>query len=258
MSFGDRHKQSMNEHSQTVRCIGFIDSRTAISASSDATLKLWDLDTAVCKSTLVGHTAPIRALALTKDVAVSGCKDGQCMVWSLSQNCRTATLSGHTAGIRAVAYDGGRVFTGSVDQDVRIWDVTTGTCLCILKGHISMVSHVRIQDDTLVTAGLDRKILQWSLQDYGLIHTIPEAHEFGVSSLDVKKGYILSGGSDGTVKLWQLKSTNLVGQVGTEAQAVWAACFKPGEDESMVVALKQEDAFLDVSVISRSLLPEHS
>ncbi|KIW57806.1 hypothetical protein, variant [Exophiala xenobiotica] len=241
-----RLERSMTGHTKTVRCLGFVDSGTAISASSDTTLKIWDLGSGACKTTFSGHTSTIRALVFTEELAISGDGDGTCLVWSLPQHRRLATLTGHSAAICSIAFDGQRIFTGSADQDVRVWDTTTETCVFVMKGHTSLVTHVQIHDNLLVTSGADGRIVVWSREDYGLLHIIHQAHEFGVVSLEAENGYVLSGSSDGTVKLWHLESATLVGAVGKKAEAVWMAGFGKGQHENIVVALKEDDAFLDV------------
>jgi hypothetical protein len=90
------------------------------------------------------------------------------------------------------------------------------------------------------------------MEDYSLLHMIEQAHESGVVSLEVENGHILSGSSDGTAKLWHLESATLVGAVGKKAKAVWMAGFGKGQHKNIVVALKEDDAFLDVSGIARS------
>jgi WD40 repeat protein len=67
------------------------DGRRAVSASSDGTLKLWDLDTGQCLRTLQGH------IGGRGDVALSP--------------------------------DGRRVTSGTGDETVRVWDLDTGRCL---------------------------------------------------------------------------------------------------------------------------------
>ncbi|KAK5462978.1 hypothetical protein LTS15_002690 [Exophiala xenobiotica] len=109
-----------------------------------------------------------------------------------------------------------------------------------------------IHDNVLVTSGADGKIVVWSMEDYNLLHMIEQAHESGVVSLEVENGHILSGSSDGTAKLWHLESATLVGAVGKKAKAVWMAGFGKGQHKNIVVALKEDDAFLDVSGIAWS------
>ena len=74
---------------------------------------------------LVGHTAPIRCLAVTPDGrwAVSGGDDHAVRVWDLGAGTPAAVLEGHTGLVRclAVTPDGRRAVSGSFDGVVRVW-----------------------------------------------------------------------------------------------------------------------------------------
>lgn len=112
------------------------DSTTAISGSRDTTLRVWDINTGLCKNVLVGHQASVRCLEIKGDIVVSGSYDTTARVWSISEGRCIRTLTGHFSQIYAIAFDGTRVATGSLDTSVRIWDPTTGyvfaRCLCSL------------------------------------------------------------------------------------------------------------------------------
>ena len=107
-----------------------------------------------------------------------------------------------------------------------------------------------------MTGGADGKIIIWSLLDYAPLHTISKAHENAVTSLDVRDGQILSGGSDGAVKLWDLHTGEVVGDIGMLTQAVWKSVFGTRREQKVwslcqprafPVASAYFDACLDVS-----------
>jgi WD40 repeat protein len=61
------------------------DSRRAISASGDRTLRLWDLESAQTIQTTEGHTGSVEAVVLMPDVrrAVSASSDRTLRLWDL-------------------------------------------------------------------------------------------------------------------------------------------------------------------------------
>jgi F-box and WD-40 domain protein CDC4 len=100
--------------------------RTAISGSRDNTLRIWDLETGLCKNVLVGHLASVRCLEIKGDILVSGSYDKTAKVWSISKGECLYTLHGHVSQIYAIAFDGKRIATGSLDTSIRIWDLENG------------------------------------------------------------------------------------------------------------------------------------
>ena len=98
-----------------------LDSRFAISGSSDKTLKVWDLETGVEVGTLKGHTRPIGAVTVTPDsrFAISGADDNTLKVWDLSTGAMIASFSDEGKLITcAVASDGKTIVAGGATGQV--------------------------------------------------------------------------------------------------------------------------------------------
>jgi WD40 repeat protein len=73
----------------------------AVSASSDGTLRVWDLRSGACSLTLEGHTDWVHAVALTVD---------------------------------------GRAVSASSDRTLRVWDLHSGLCLTLFPGDYRILS----------------------------------------------------------------------------------------------------------------------
>ena len=129
------------------------------------------------------------------------------------------TLDEHHAQIYSVAFDGRYVCSGSLDADVRVWSATTGECVQILEGHDALVGHMQLEGDTLVTGGSDGRVCVWNIEGGKLLHRIG-AHVNSVTTLQFDDERILSGGDDG-VKLWSMKSGELIRHVIDGASGVW-------------------------------------
>ncbi|KAI8311299.1 F-box/WD repeat-containing protein 7 [Colletotrichum sp. SAR11_59] len=187
-----------------------------VSGGCDRDVRVWNLATG---NVLVGHGASVRCLEIKGDIVVSGSYDTMAKVWSISEGRCIQTLQGHFSQIYAIAFDGKRVVTGSLDTNVRIWDPRTACseCLAILQGHTSLVGQLQMRGDTLVTGGSD-------------------------GSFDDTR--VVSGGSDGRVKIWDLKTGHLVRELIAQGEAVWRVAF---EDEKCVaLALRQNRTVMEV------------
>jgi WD40 repeat protein len=75
------------------------DGKQAVSASSDQTLIIWDLQSGTLLKTLAGHTQHVNAVAITPSgkKAVSGASDNTLKIWNLQSGTLLKTLRGHTA-----------------------------------------------------------------------------------------------------------------------------------------------------------------
>ena len=92
------------------------DGRRAVSGGSDATLRVWDLDTGRLALVLEGHERAIHSIAITGD--------------------------------------GQRAISGSEDNSVRVWDLQTGQCLTVLP--VSGLEECAVLGDLVVVSSQGR------------------------------------------------------------------------------------------------------
>lgn len=70
------------------------------------------------------------------------------------------------------------------------------------------------------------------------------AHDNSVTSLQFDETRIVSGGSDGRVKVWDLKTGQLVRELSTPADAVWRVAFE--EEKCVIMASRQNRTMMEV------------
>ena len=181
-------------HTSSVNAVAATpDGRWAVSASSDQTLRVWDLGSGRELRTLAGHAGSVNAVAVTPDGqrAVSASDDQTLKVWELATGRKLRTLSGHSSAVRAVAVtpDGQRAVSAADDNNLIVWNLENGRQLHTLSGHTNL--HV---------PGLDGG-----------------AFYFGVHSIAVTAdgGCAISAGGDGTLKLWDLNDGREIRSMGT-------------------------------------------
>ena len=109
------------------------DGQLAISASSDYTLRVWNLKTGDAGYVLSGHRKYVSSVALTRDGrrAVSGSWDNTIRVWDVNNGQLTQTLQGHTGLVYGVAVnqDGSLAASASHDKTVKVWDLESRVAL---------------------------------------------------------------------------------------------------------------------------------
>jgi len=71
------------------------------------------------------------------------------------------------------------------------------------------------------------------------------AHDNSVTSLQFDDTRVVSGGSDGRVKVWDLKTGHLVRELITQGEAVWRVAFE--EEKCVAMALKNSRTVMEVS-----------
>lgn len=71
------------------------------------------------------------------------------------------------------------------------------------------------------------------------------AHDNSVTSLQFDNTRIVSGGSDGRVKVWDLKKGTLVRELSQPAEAVWRVVFE--EEKAVIMASRGGRTIMEVS-----------
>ncbi|MCT7969452.1 NB-ARC domain-containing protein [Laspinema sp. D1] len=206
--------RTLTGHRRSVNAVAITpDGKQAVSASSDKTLKRWDLATGEELATLTGHDASVRAVAITPDgkQAVSASSDKTLKRWNLATGEELATLTGHDASVRAVVItpDGKQVVSASSDKTLKRWNLATGEDLATLTGHSDWVTAVAITPDgkQVVSASRDKTLKLWDLSTGKEVLTLT-GHSDWVTAVAITPDgkQAVSASTDGTLKLWDLST----------------------------------------------------
>ena len=73
------------------------------------------------------------------------------------------------------------------------------------------------------------------------------AHDNSVTSLQFDETRVVSGGSDGRVKVWDLKTGQLVRELSKPAQAVWRVAFE--EEKAVIMASRADRTIMEVRLM---------
>lgn len=102
-----------------------------MTASSDKTARLWDVQRGTCVRVFTGHTGPVHTVAISPNgrLMASGGEDHTIILWDLGSGKRLKTMTGHTGFIYSVCFssDSTTLVSGSADNTVRAWDVNKHT-----------------------------------------------------------------------------------------------------------------------------------
>ncbi|KAF4669843.1 U5 small nuclear ribonucleoprotein [Perkinsus olseni] len=181
---------------------------------SSRTLKaeiLWRLRTAQ-KSSLDEPSAAQQSLAVSGEA-------GGVLAKPLEANRRsklqapTMLLTGHEAEVFCCDFsaDGANLASGGFDKNILVWKVY-GDCdnWCILKGHENAVLEVHwslTEQNKIVSCSADKSVALWDVEEGKRIKKL-RGHGAVVNSCQVtRRGVplVVSGGDDGSIKLWDLR-----------------------------------------------------
>jgi len=213
-----------------------------ISASEDATLKVWDFETGDYERTLKGHTDSIQDIAFDNGgkLLVSCAADMSIKLWDFTTYQCTKTLMGHDHNVSSVAFlpTGDYILSASRDKTIKMWEVATGYCVKTYTGHREWVRMVRIlpglDGSLMASCSNDQTIRVWSsetkeckmeLREHDhvveCIAWAPESATAAINEACTESGsgsksnsgsssligpFLASGSRDKSIKVWDVSS----------------------------------------------------
>ncbi|XP_064405533.1 uncharacterized protein LOC135350605 isoform X2 [Halichondria panicea] len=218
-------------HSRSVWSVCFYGKSFVISGSGDHTIKIWNTRTGVCERSLHGHSGSVWALKQRGELLISGAHDKTAVLWDIRGCVLSKRLLGHGGGVFGVELDsnGHTAFTASGDKSIRQWCVKSGECVRV-TAHTGSAPVLSLHwDKGYLVSGCGSVVTLWTgatlerLGEFKGHCERVECVQLRVSG--PKVGTILSGGQDGVIKYWDIKSgrciRTLTGGNGKLSSLVW-------------------------------------
>ena len=180
-----------------------VTSEIALSASWDATLRVWNLDLSRCLAVLTGHTDRVLscAIGLHGYLAVSASADRTLRLWDLGKRQLLAVLAGHEAAVTGCAFtrDGRRIVSRSLDNTLALWEAPSGRRIATLEGHEDVIHGLAVGDDVglVYSCSEDETVRAWDLEtgaQRGIFYGVSP-----IRSLAARRGGACAGDEMGNV-----------------------------------------------------------
>ncbi|HEY9172533.1 MAG TPA: protein kinase [Verrucomicrobiae bacterium] len=280
--------QQIFEQGDLVRVVALLDSLRPASNQTDLRGFEWYHLWRLCHSeklNLVGHAAPVRALAYSPDgsrLATAG-HEHLIRVWNAASGREERTLEGHQGWISSLAFGSdGTLASGSADRTVKLWDSASGKTLFTFTGFKNEVTAVALapQGGLLAAAsgqiatgsgnpvtrylvsGQGGEVKVWDTEKHEQVSAFQAQRDGILSLIFAPDGRTLATGSgDHTVKVWEartgdeVKAVTLNGPVfalayARDGRTLAAASWRP-ESKEATIELREVESWTTVRRITR-------
>lgn len=106
-----------------------------------------------------------------------------------------------------------------MDNTVKIWDLETGTCLHTLMGHTSLVGLLGLSPNHLISAAADSSLRVWDADEMTIQHVL--RNNGGAITCFRHDEHKVISGSDGMLKLWDIRRGKFVRDLIIGISSVW-------------------------------------
>lgn len=197
--------------------------RHLLSASADATCRLWSLDTFTALVSYRGHQQPIWQVEWSPlgIYFATASADKTARLWSTERINPLRLYAGHLSDVDCLNFHPNSLYlaTGSSDKTCRLWDVQRGACVRLFVGHQSAVSCVKVSPDgrylasagagnapSVAAIGDDCSISIWDLGSGRRIKKM-WGHSAPVLAMDFSAdgSMLVSSSADCQVRCWDVR-----------------------------------------------------
>ncbi|KAK9248311.1 WD40-repeat-containing domain protein [Lipomyces tetrasporus] len=221
------------------------DSRSLYSASSDATLGVWDADSGVRIRKHVGHEDIVNSIDRVRrgpELLLSGSDDGSIALWD-PRTKHAVEYMETDFPVLAVAFGegGNQLFSAGIDEDIKVWDLRQRNVVYTLPGHADAVTSLNVSEDMqfLVSRSMDNSVRTWDIRPFAPESRLINTYD-GAPANDVEKNLlrasfspdgskIIAGSADRTVVIWDTLTRRVLYKLPGHTGSVNDARFSPRE-----------------------------
>ena len=212
---GQQERQSFPTNAQLTSVALSQDGQKIVSSSNDGKISLWNLQGKQERQPFPTNAGAIKSLALSPDnqKILGGTEDGKMYLWNLQGKQLQKPFEGHLDAVNSVAFsqDGKQIVSGGEDGTVRLWNLN-GIWTESFQVYGPQITGVTFTPDNkrIISSDSKGRIQLWNLQNPKILPIATwHTQQPTITSISLAEGKQLTTiGSDGSLKLWSIQSSN--------------------------------------------------
>lgn len=197
-------------------------------------IQLWDLATATCIKTILGHEQYIVSVVWhpTANILASSSTDCTIKIWHLdTEECLQILQHDNYVWSVAWSHNGKMLASVSCDQKAKLWDAATGNCLHTLSEHQNWLSSIAWSkcDRTVVTGSHDQTAKKfWDVSTGKCLKTF-QGYVGSIWSLAWSQDgqTLYSGSGEHALRQWQIATGKCFKTTRGNRETVWGISLSP-------------------------------
>jgi WD40 repeat protein len=229
-------------------------SSKVVTSAYDSAVALFDLETG--EVDLLGYHEHLvnRIVVDARGERAASCSsDYTVCIWDLEKREPIRILQGHSDDVEDFVFiEGSWGASASRDRRILVWDLDTGAILRVLDGHEKDVLSLAYHDGTLYSSGDDSTLRAWDLESGKQINLWgPFETETDTCAMDPLHGRVVLGCDDGFVRVFDVGSGRLLGEVAGHSSGIKKVAVSPVNGDILSAAYDQNILFWDPESLTR-------
>jgi WD40 repeat protein len=242
---------NLTGHTSYVRALAIIPSNESIvSGYFDGTIKVWNSTTFKLIANLTGHTEKVNALAIipSNENIISGSRDNTIKVWNSKTFKLIASFLTRDVIALVIIPSNENIVSSSYDKTIKVWNSKTFKLIANLKGYTNSVESLAIipSNENIVSGSDDGTIKVWNSDNFiikkfqdcdakksnlkFLKTNLEYSHQIYSLAIMPSNENIISGSSDGSLKVWNSTTLKLISTLSEHISAVNALAIIPSNE----------------------------
>lgn len=203
-----------------------------------------------CMVRLIGHKKGVLSLSVhpSNRLAISTSKDGTMKMWNLIKGKCAFTNKLEKQAQVVVWSPEAKSYAMVFEKEIKVFDASNGNTLHSITNSTPILSILFLKEDEIVSGDEEGQIKRWRLKDEKF-HASFAAHQKRVKALSfvpsqhkLNNKHIVSVSSDGSIKLWNIDSAQLLASASTTARLTAVTCLQLSNPSSSSSSSQSKNA----------------
>jgi WD40 repeat protein len=228
----------------------------------DGSLSLWQISTRALEVNRIQLVGALKSISGGERGLLLGSQQGY-HFWVNIANMSSVTISeNHTRPVTHVAFPRGvsdKFATSSEDGTIRIWNGSDYGVIsrCVAANAGAPLVFV-LTLEVVISGWQDGRLRTFRADNGQALWFIDNAHRGGVTAMDLSQNqrFIVTGGHEGEVRVWEVRSKEMVSTLKEHTQRVTQIALLP--DDSHVISVSRDKSMLTWSLRSDKRVSAHT
>ncbi|MEA1883184.1 MAG: WD40 repeat domain-containing protein [Thermotogota bacterium] len=221
-------------------------------ANADGKLRRWNIETKILENIYTRHRRTVNSAQFSPDspFLATGSSDNSIILWNIEDGEFEDVMSAHLGWITSLSFspNGRYLISGSTDKKVMVWAIPRGYLLResqVFPSEVWATAFVNNEEVVIGEASGDLSL--WNMETAKEMRRVKNAHNASIRAIShcETSSHIFTASNDGTIKIWDDDSLNLIATLSIAKNGEWISYMPLGKYISSINALNRNDFYIN-------------